>query len=75
MTGFFASNICVVKRANGVHNPPGRVMQDLLACQTICTYKSADATRADRPGRVHAVLGGAPSLPLHVACTTPAPRL
>jgi hypothetical protein len=32
-------------------------MQYPLHCKTNCKYKSADATRADRPGRVHAVVG------------------
>ena len=42
---------------NGVHNPPGRAIQNLLCYKINCKCKSADATRADRPGRVHAVLG------------------
>jgi hypothetical protein len=32
-------------------------MQDLLHYKTNCTYKTADATRANRAGRVHAVVG------------------
>jgi hypothetical protein len=44
-------------RANGRHNPPGRAMQNLFRRKIGCVCKSADATRADRPGRVHAVLG------------------
>jgi hypothetical protein len=41
-----------------MHNPPGRAMQVTLQYNTNHKCKSADATRADRPGRVHAVLGG-----------------
>jgi hypothetical protein len=47
------------KPPNGVHNPPGRAMQDLPRYKTNYKRKSADATRADRPGRVHAVLARA----------------
>jgi hypothetical protein len=54
--------VSIDERPNGQHNPPGRAMQDLLHYKTICKCKSADATRADRPGRVHAVVG----LPTHL---------
>jgi hypothetical protein len=39
-------------RPNGRHNPPGRAMQNLFHRKIGCVCKSADATRADRPGRV-----------------------
>ncbi|HQH40096.1 MAG TPA: hypothetical protein PLH19_16400, partial [Anaerolineae bacterium] len=42
------------KAANGKHKPPRRAMQDQLHSKTSNTCKSADATQADRPGRVHA---------------------